>query len=121
MFTSSVYLISGTTRAGNTFTDGVHAGAGGSMKHDDNPMHPAQRLFLAPRCKAMAKRTGAVCKAPAVKGWSVCRMHGANGGAPFGPGNGMWKHGGRAKDVTETRRLIATLNRMAREETNRLA
>ena len=58
------------------------------MKQDGNPMHPAQRLLLAPRCTARAKRTGSTCKAPAVRGWSVCRMHGAHGGAPSGPGNG---------------------------------
>lgn len=50
------------------------------MKPPDNPMHPAQRLSDAPRCKVMAKTTRCRCKGPAVKGWSVCRMHGAKGG-----------------------------------------
>ena len=79
------------------------------MKHGGNPMHPAQRLFQAPRCTAHSKRTGNACKAPAVRGWSVCRMHGAHGGAPDGPGNGMWRHGGRSKETTYVRTLAAEL------------
>ena len=39
------------------------------------------------------ERTGQRCKAPAVRGWSVCRFHGARGGAPKGKANGAWKHG----------------------------
>ena len=41
-----------------------------------NPMH------AAPRCSARSKRTGLPCRAPAVRDWQVCRMHGARGGAP---------------------------------------
>src|SRR2546430_2166039 len=33
------------------------------------------------------------CKAPAVRGWTVCRFHGARGGGPRGKRNGMFKHG----------------------------
>jgi hypothetical protein len=47
----------------------------------------------APRCTAKSKRTGERCKAPAVRGWKVCRFHGARGGAPKGKANGAWKHG----------------------------
>ena len=47
------------------------------MKSDANPMHKAH---ASPRCHAKTKRTGQACKAPAVKGWRVCRMHGAGGG-----------------------------------------
>lgn len=81
----------------------------------DNPKHPAQRLLNAPRCHAKAKTTGQTCKAPAVNGWTVCRMHGAKGGAPRGKGNGKWRHGGRSLDLTETRRLMMQLARMARD------
>jgi hypothetical protein len=38
------------------------------------------------------KSGGEVCKSPAVRGWSVCRFHGARGGAPKGKANGAWKH-----------------------------
>ena len=82
------------------------------MEKDDNPMHPAQRLNDAPRCTATAKTTGSPCKAPAVCGWGVCRMHGAGGGAPMGERNGRWRHGGRSFELTETRRLIAELTRL---------
>jgi hypothetical protein len=42
----------------------------------NNPMHKAYR---APRCTAKSKRTGRPCRSPAVRGWKVCRMHGARG------------------------------------------
>lgn len=38
----------------------------------------------APCCTATSKRTGNPCQAPAVRGWSVCRFHGAGGGGPQG-------------------------------------
>lgn len=85
------------------------------MKPTDNPTHPAQRLADAPRCKAMAKTTRCRCNAPAVRGWSVCRMHGARGGAPSGPANGRWRHGNRTKATDAMRRALAVLVREARE------
>src|SRR5262249_1332296 len=45
-------------------------------------INPMQRAHAAPRCKAKSKRTGKQCRAPAVRGWKVCLMHGARGGAP---------------------------------------
>jgi hypothetical protein len=33
------------------------------------------------------------CQARAVRGWTVCRFHGARGGAPKGGANGAWRHG----------------------------
>ncbi len=80
------------------------------MKSDDSPIDPAQRLRDAPRCRATAKRTGERCKCPAVKGWQVCRVHGARGGAPAGKAHGMWKHGGRSREMA----AIATLVRKLR-------
>ena len=32
------------------------------------------------RCRAKSKRSGVQCKNWAIKGWGVCRMHGARGG-----------------------------------------
>jgi hypothetical protein len=43
----------------------------------------------APRCSATSKRTRERCKAPAVRGWTVCRFHGARGGGPTGKRNGF--------------------------------
>lgn len=84
------------------------------MKKADNPMHPAQRLGDAPRCTATAKATGCRCKGPAVKGWSVCRMHGAGGGAPCGPGNGAWRHGERSREAQKIKSAVASLARRSR-------
>ena len=28
-----------------------------------------------------------------MRGWNVCRFHGARGGEPKGKANGAWKHG----------------------------
>jgi hypothetical protein len=72
----------------------------------DNPMHPCD---AAPRCRARSKRTGQPCKAPAVRGFRVCRMHGARGGAPHGKRNGNYRHGSRTKQMTELRRLINSI------------
>ena len=38
-------------------------------------------MRLAARCCAKSKRSGFQCKAPAVRGKRVCRMHGAKAGA----------------------------------------
>jgi hypothetical protein len=84
------------------------------MNNDANPMHPALRLQMSPRCTALAKRTGQLCQAPAVGGWTVCRMHGAGGGAPSGPGNGAWRHGGRSNEMKAVQRFSTALARMAR-------
>ena len=85
------------------------------MKTDDNLMDPVQRLRDAPRCGAKAKRTGEPCKCPAVRGWRVCRVHGAGGGAPRGSAHGMWKHGIRSRAWIEARRDLNVLIRQARE------
>ena len=73
------------------------------------PMHQA------PRCTARSKRTGQPCRAPAVRGWRVCRMHGAGGGAPKGKRNGRYRSGLFTAEMTEARRLIRALARIARD------
>jgi len=54
-----------------------------SLKMDESAM-PLNNIKK--RCKATAKRSGKRCQQPAVKGYDVCRVHGANpknhGGAP---------------------------------------
>lgn len=72
------------------------------------------RCNEAPRCGAKSKRTGLSCRSPAVKGYRVCRMHGARGGAPKGKQNGNFRHGGRTKEVTEASRFISQLARLVR-------
>jgi hypothetical protein len=65
-----------------------------------NPMQSAQD---APRCKAKSKRTGKRCRAPAVRGCRVCRMHGARVGAPTG------------KEAIQAVRYVNLLSRLARK------
>jgi hypothetical protein len=72
----------------------------------NNRMHKAHP---APRCTARSKRTGQPCRAPAVKDWKVCRMHGACGGAPEGKRNGNYRHGARTKEMIEVWKLIKSL------------
>ena len=82
------------------------------MKSDENPMHKAH---AAPRCTAKSKRTGKPCKAPAVKGWSVCRMHGARGGHRSGKAHPAWVHGIRSQEWIAARAEISEMVREARE------
>jgi hypothetical protein len=72
----------------------------------DNPM---QKAHAALRCRARSKRTGQRCKAPAVRGFRVCRMHGARGGAPKGKRNGNYRHGARTKETVALGRLIKSM------------
>ena len=50
----------------------------------------------------------------AVRGYSVCRMHGVGGGAPKGDKNAL-KHGLYTAKAIETQRMVADLTRQARE------
>jgi hypothetical protein len=77
--------------------------------------NPMQKAHSAPRCHAKAKTTGNRCNAPAVRGWNVCRMHGAGGGAPTGPANGAWLHGDRSQTVAQNRRTLMALVKLAKE------
>ena len=66
------------------------------------------------RCHATSKRTKERCKAPAVRGWRVCRFHGARGGAPEGKRNGMYRHGFYTKEAADERRFLHQLLWQAR-------
>jgi hypothetical protein len=69
----------------------------------------------APRCSATSKRTRERCKAPAVRGWTVCRFHGVRGGAPRGKANGAYKDGLHTAEAIEERRGLRSLLRKSRE------
>jgi glucans biosynthesis protein len=77
-------------------------------KRDPSPMNQA------PRCHAKSKRTGKQCQAPAVRGYNVCRMHGARGGAPEGNNNAL-KHGYYSAEAVQQRRVVSELIRRSRE------
>ena len=83
----------------------------------DNLMNPslAHRFRAAARCTATAKATGAKCNAPAVKGWRVCRSHGARGGAPPGKQHPNYRHGLRTRETIDMRQELAELLRSARD------
>ncbi len=72
------------------------------------PMHQASR------CHAKSKQSGLQCRAPAVRGHSVCRMHGAAGGAPKGNRNAL-KHGASSAETLALRKEVQAVARLARE------
>ena len=80
-------------------------------------INPMQRAHDAPRCSARSKRTKEPCRAPTVRGYRVCRMHGARGGAPSGKRNGNFRHGGRTKEAIkagrETNVLLRNIRKLA--------
>ncbi|WP_353428896.1 hypothetical protein [Paracoccus denitrificans] len=78
-------------------------------KADVYPMHSS------PRCTAMSKRSGVRCCNPAVKGWTVCRMHGARSGAKPGPDHPNFRHGQRTKEAMALRAQVMALVRESRE------
>ncbi|WP_298855750.1 hypothetical protein [uncultured Ruegeria sp.] len=82
------------------------------MKHASNPM---QKAHAAPRCTATSKRSGLPCKNPAVKGWSVCRMHGVGGGHGSGKANPAYKHGMRTREAQEMRKAVTEHVRISRQ------
>jgi hypothetical protein len=72
-------------------------------------------LFLHTIVSSKAAATKERCKAPAVRGWNVCRFHGARGGAPKGRANGSYKHGLHTHEAKAERRLISDLLRQCRK------
>ena len=76
------------------------------MESDANPM---QRAHAAARCTAHSKRSGLPCRNPAVRGWRVCRMHGAGGGAPCGSKHPNYRHGLRTTGCAKSRYPTAFL------------
>ena len=88
------------------------------MEKPNNLMNPKQRdptrLQAAPRCSAMSKRTRLPCRAPSMRGWRVCRCHGARGGAPKGEANGRYRHGERTHEAVTVRKQIRELLRSVR-------
>jgi len=49
-----------------------------------------------------------------VKGWNVCRLHGAGGGHRPGPAHPSYRHGMRSQEWTEARTEVAELIRETR-------
>ncbi len=87
------------------------------------PAALAARLQAAPRCHAHSKRTRQPCRAPAVRGFAVCRFHGARGGARRGNRN-AWKHGVRgaawAREAAGFRALVRGARRLVSASKSRV-
>src|SRR5688572_6248046 len=83
---------------------GVGANQKWSINHMNGCIFPN-----AKQCLATSKRTGCQCRAPAVKGWNVCRFHGARGGAPMGTANGRYLHGNRTIRARAERAYVREL------------
>lgn len=81
----------------------------------DNPMSRLAAARIAPRCTATSKRSGFQCRGPAVRGWNVCRCHGARGGAPKGERHGLYRHGAYTGEAIAMRREVRALFVAARE------
>lgn len=77
------------------------------MQQQHLPMNQARR------CGAKSKRSGKPCRAPAVRGWAVCRMHGAGGGAPQSNKNAL-RHGLYTAEAVAMRQAINALLRGSR-------
>src|SRR3954471_5680409 len=86
------------------------------VKASINPMHLVSLMNRAPRCHARSKRSGRRCRAPAVRGAEVCRMHGARAGAPEGERNGRYVHGQGSGAVLAERMIARLLLRLAKAE-----
>lgn len=88
-----------------------------SGKSDANPM---DRANAAPRCGATSKRSGKPCRAPAVTGWAVCRLHGAGGGQRPGKAHPNYQHGERSREAVALRAQIRNLVKASRDLLPRL-
>jgi hypothetical protein len=49
------------------------------------------------------------------KRWTVCRVHGAGGGAPRGKAHPNYKHGLRTKQMEEVWQLVTIPGKVARD------
>ena len=77
-------------------------------------------MNLAPRCVARSKRSKKSCRAPAVRGWKVCRMHGAKGGAPKGSRNGNYRHGEYTQKALAEKLLLRLFNKQCLDNAGKI-
>lgn len=79
----------------------------------NNPMNGCVFPY-AKQCKAKSKRSKVQCRNPAVRGWNVCRHHGAGGGAPTGKANGAYRHGAKTNEAISERRKASEIMKASR-------
>jgi hypothetical protein len=100
----------GQAIVGNVSTPAL--GEGWPKKQENNPM----LLDMQRGRNATPNRSGAVCSAARRQcgGHSVCRMHGASGGASKDNRDAL-KHGARSAEALALRKEVEALARLARE------
>ena len=88
---------------------------GGGMKNRRINLMESLPMHQAPRCRAMSKRSGKQCRAPAVAGKRVCWIHGGaiGSGAPIGNKNAL-RHGRYTAEAVASRRHLSDLIRRSR-------
>lgn len=69
---------------------------------------------VMPRCGAKT-RSGAPCRRIGNARNGRCILHGGRAGAPSGPRNGAWRHGGETKEAVAQRQAVRALLRQARQ------
>jgi hypothetical protein len=90
-------------------------GGGAPLKKRNHPHEAAVRVSEGSSLDGNVKMTKERCKAPAVRGWTVCRVHGARGGAPKGKANGSYRHGHHIQEARAERRAVSDLLRRTRK------
>ena len=100
---------------GQAIVGNVTGGPGAQPKSEEQP--DAKQLTYAPGetlpSEIQAQRQP--CRSPAVRGFQVCRMHGAGGGAPKGNCNAL-KHGRYTSKAIQSRRCLNMVARIARQK-----
>ena len=90
------------------------------MNSGQRPYKPDWKPALAlaraaPRGRARCRHSKLPCRAPAMRGRPVCRLHGAKGGGPKGERNGAYRTGQyTAKSKAERRELRALIRELLR-------
>jgi glucans biosynthesis protein len=72
----------------------------------------------APRCRARCRRSKLPCRAPAMRGKRVCRLHGGKGGGPRGERNGAYRTGRYTAEAKAERRQMRAVIRELRRLTD---
>ena len=93
------------------------------MKSTDRPDKPDWKSALAlaraaPRCRARCRRSKLPCRAPAMRGKPVCRLHGGKGGGPKGERNGAYRTGRYTAEAKVERKAARALIRELRRLIN---
>ena len=92
---------------------------GVEVNSGDRPYEPNWKVApafaqTAPRCRARCRRSKLPCRAPAMRGKPVCRLHGGKGGAPKGERNGAYRTGRYTGDARVESQATRALRRELR-------